>query len=70
MVLLEQSTGAFSPPFISQTQTASERLQSLNYLTILPQLGDISREASVHPVGEYVPMDDPQPSRCGLGQQL
>lgn len=44
--------------------------ESLNNLTILPRLGDASWEASVHPVGEYVPVDDPQPSRCGLGEQL
>lgn len=43
---------------------------SLSNLTTLPRLRDGSREASVHPVGEYVPVDNPQPARRGLREQL
>lgn len=48
----------------------SERSWRFNSPTFLPRLGDARWESSVHSVGEYVAVDDPQLPWRRLGQQL
>lgn len=49
---------------------ANARLAKRSSPTFLPRFRDSSRESSVHPVGEDVAVDNPEPPRRSLGQQL